>query len=80
MNTSLVVVNSFDAQKESIEEILEDHRVYAEMLEVDRLNKDEREEYLVCFDELYQSRKLPLIFIDDTLVASNSNELLKHFQ
>ena len=53
MRTSLVVINSFDHQKDSIEEILEERRYYAEMLEIDRLNKEEREEYLLCFEDLY---------------------------
>jgi hypothetical protein len=39
MRSSLVIINSFDGQKEDIEEVLENHRIYADVFELDRLVK-----------------------------------------
>lgn len=51
-------------------------------MEIDRLNKIEREEYLMCFNKMYKSRILPLVFIKDDLVASgyqSHKDLQKYF-
>lgn len=48
MRTSLVFVNSFDFQKEDIEDFMDEHRIYAEVFEIDRMRPDERVEYLNC--------------------------------
>ena len=65
MRSALVVTNSFDNQKEDIEDTLEENRVYADVMEIDRLNKEDREEYLLCFNKLYKTRHLPMIFMGD---------------
>jgi len=70
MRSSLVVINSFDGQKEEIEELLENHRIYADAFELDRLGKADREEYLICFNKMYSTRLLPFIFIKDQLIGS----------
>jgi len=48
MRTALVFVNSFDFQKEEIEDYMEENRVYAEVFEIDRMRPGERAEYLNC--------------------------------
>ena len=35
--TSLVFLNSFDFQKEDIEDFMEDNKIYAEVFEIDRM-------------------------------------------
>ena len=70
LRSALVVVNSFDNQKEEIEDVLENHRVYADVMEIDRLNKEDREEYLLCFNKMYKTRHLPMIFVGDKMVAN----------
>ena len=70
MRSSLVVINSFDGQKEEIEELLEKHSIYGDIFEVDRLGKADREEYLICFNKLYSTRLLPFIFLKDELIGS----------
>ena len=56
MKTALVITNSFDQQKEDIEDVLEENRVYADIMEIDRINKEDRENYLLCFNKLYKTR------------------------
>ena len=68
--TSLVIINSFDSQKDDIEEIMAAKHVYADVMEVDRLNSDHREEYLKCFSHMYGTRLLPLIFMNNKLISS----------
>ena len=70
LRSALVVVNSFDNQKEDIEDVLENNRVYADVMEIDRLNKEDREEYLLCFNKMYKTRHLPMIFVGDKMVAN----------
>lgn len=70
MRTALVFVNSFDFQKEDIEEFMEEKRIYAEVFEIDRMKAGERVEYLNCLQEMYGSRQLPAIFIKDEFVGT----------
>ena len=65
MATGLVVCNSFDFELEDIREDMIDRKIYAEVFEIDRLHKDHRTEYLNCFQEMYESKKLPMIFLKD---------------
>jgi hypothetical protein len=37
MNTSLVVINSYDYEKEDIEDIMHERRIYADVFEIDHL-------------------------------------------
>jgi hypothetical protein len=56
MRTSLVFVNSFDFQKEDIEDFMDENKIYAEVFEIDRMRPDERVEYLNCINDMYGSR------------------------
>ena len=47
--TGLVIINSFDYQLEDIRDDMVDNRIYADVFEIDRLQPDERLEYLNCF-------------------------------
>ena len=38
--TSLIFVNSFDYEKDSIEELMVEKKIYAEVFEIDRMKKD----------------------------------------
>ena len=78
MNTGLVVINSFDCDLEDIRDEMVDRRVYADVFEVDRLHKDERLEYLNCFYEMYETKKLPMIFLKDNFIG-DYNKLKSHF-
>ena len=49
MPTGLVVINSFDYQLDDIREEMIDRKIYADVFEIDRLQKDSRQEYLNCF-------------------------------
>ena len=53
MNSALVFVNSFDFEKDDIEDVMTDRRIYTEVVEVDRMRSEERGEYLSCFKKLY---------------------------
>lgn len=50
--TALVICNSFDAEKYDIEDFLEEKRILAEMFEIDRIRKEERQDYLNCIYEV----------------------------
>lgn len=63
------MINSFDFEVDDIKEEMESHRIVADVFEIDRLQPDHRLEYLNCFQEMYGSRKLPMIFMDDKLVG-----------
>ena len=76
MRTALVFVNSFDFQKEEIEDYMEENRIYAEVFEIDRMRPGERVEYLNCLQEMYGSRQLPAIFVKDKFVGTFEN--LRH--
>jgi glutaredoxin len=76
MRTALVFVNSFDFQKEEIEDYMEENRIYAEVFEIDRMRPGERVEYLNCLHEMYGSRQLPAIFVKDKFVGTFEN--LRH--
>ena len=65
MQTSLVIINSFDYQLEDIRDEMEDRKIYAEVFEIDRLKAEHRIEYLNCFSEMYKTKQLPMIFIKD---------------
>ena len=49
MPSALVFVNSFDYEKEDIEDIMTANKIYAEVFEIDRVKIEERQEYLNCF-------------------------------
>ena len=70
-----MVINSFDSQYEDIQDSMNERRIQAEIMEIDRLNGDIREEYLLCFNHLYGTRSLPLIFMNDKLVAQGYDSL-----
>ena len=65
MRSALVFVNSFDFKKDEIEDYMEDNRIYAEVFEIDRMRTDDRAEYLNCFQEMYGTKQLPIIFLKD---------------
>lgn len=48
-NTALVVMNSFDCDKDSIEEAMVEKRILTEVFEIDRLRPEDRNDYLNCF-------------------------------
>ena len=56
MRTALVFVNSFDFQKEEIEDYMDENKIYAEVFEIDRMRPGERVEYLNCINDVYGSR------------------------
>ena len=39
-------------------------------MEIDRLNIDDREDYLMCFNKLFGTRQLPLVFQKEKLIGS----------
>ena len=78
MNTGLVVINSFDFELEDIRDEMVDRKIYADVFEIDRLHKDERLEYLNCFHEIYETKKLPMIFLKDRFIGDYS-KLKNHF-
>ena len=78
MPTSLVVINSFDFQLEEIRDEMESRQIYTEVFEIDRLSPEDRLEYLNCFNEMYSTRSLPIIFIKDNFVG-NYQGLQGHF-
>ena len=49
MPSSLVFLNSFDYEKDTIEELMTERKIYAEVFEIDRMRKDQRMEYINCF-------------------------------
>ena len=80
-NSSVVVINSFDQQRGDIEEIMDQNHIYTDVMEIDRLNTTEREEYLMCFNKMFNTRILPLVFVKDKLVANgyHSDQDLKTY-
>lgn len=70
MRSALVFVNSYDFAKEDIEEYMEDNKIYAEVFEIDRMQADQRFEYLNCISAIYGSRTLPAIFVKDKFVGT----------
>jgi glutaredoxin len=76
--SALVFVNSFDFEKDDIEDLMNEKKIYAEVFEIDRMLKDERVEYLNCFSSLYGSKQMPLIFIKDKYIGGLA-ELQKEF-
>ena len=70
--TSLVIINSFDFQLDDIREEMEDRRIHTEVFEIDRLQADQRLEYLNCFQDMFQTKKLPMIFAKDKLLGDFS--------
>ncbi len=67
--SALVFVNSFDYEKEDIEDYMTERKIYAEVFEIDRLRPDERMEYLNCLNAEYGTKQLPLILIKDKFVG-----------
>ena len=72
MQTSLVVCNSFDFELDDIKEDMIDSKIYAEVFEIDRLHKDHRVEYLNCFQDMFKTKKLPMIFLKDQFIGDYS--------
>ena len=54
--TSLVFLNSFDFQKEDIEDFMEDNKIYAEVFEIDRMRQGDRMEYLNCLNSMFGTK------------------------
>ncbi len=54
--TSLVFLNSFDFQKEDIEDFMEDNKIYAEVFEIDRMRSGDRMEYLNCLNSMFGTK------------------------
>ena len=50
--------------------LMNDIREVEQKNEIDRLNKEDREEYLLCFNKMYKTRHLPMIFVGDKMVAN----------
>lgn len=75
--SALVFVNSFDPEKDDIEEQMTERKLVAEVFEIDRVRAEDRAEYLNCFSALYGTKRLPLIFLKDQLVGGLS-DLIKH--
>ena len=69
MPSALVFVNSFDFEKEEIEEYMENHKIYAEVFEIDRMRSEERLEYLNCLNAEYGTKQLPIIFLKDKFIG-----------
>jgi len=61
----LVVINSFDYEKDDIEEDMTRRKIVTEVFEIDRLRSEDRNDYLNCFNEMYKTRQLPMIFLKD---------------
>ena len=78
MPTGLVVINSFDYQLDDIREEMIDRKIYADVFEIDRLQKDSRQEYLNCFQEMFSTKELPMIFMKDKFIG-NYQDLQSHF-
>ena len=70
--TGLVIINSFDYELDEIKDDMIDRRIYAEVFEIDRLQSHERLEYLNCFQEMYQTKQMPMIFIKDQFIGDYS--------
>jgi len=56
LRTSLVFVNSFDFEKEDIEEFMQVNKIYAEVFEIDRMRAGDRLEYLNCINKMFGSK------------------------
>lgn len=69
MPSALVFVNSFDFEKEDIEEYMEYHKIYAEVFEIDRMRSEERLEYLNCLNTEFGTKQLPMIFLKDKFIG-----------
>ena len=69
MDTGLVIINSFDCDLDDIRDEMIDRKIYADVFEVDRLRPDERLEYLNCFQEMFSTKKLPMIFLKDQYIG-----------
>jgi len=54
--SALVFVNSFDFEKEDIEDYMEENKIYAEVFEIDRIKTEERLEYLNCLNAEFGSK------------------------
>ena len=46
-----------------------DSRIYAEVFEIDRLQPHERLEYLNCFQAMFKTKKMPMIFVKDKFIG-----------
>lgn len=67
--TALVVINSFDYEKDDIEEDMTRRKIVTEVFEIDRLRSEDRNDYLNCFNEMYKTRQLPMIFLKDQYIG-----------
>lgn len=67
--SALVFVNSFDFEKEDIEDFMEQNKIYAEVFEIDRMRSEERLEYLNCLNVEYGTKQLPIIFLKDKFIG-----------
>ena len=76
--SALVFINSFDYEKEGIEDIMVEQKIYAEVFEIDRIKQDQRLEYLNCFHKMFKTRELPMVFLKDQFIG-NLSAVQKHF-
>ena len=76
--SALVFVNSFDYEKDTIEDLMTKKKVITEVFEIDRMQREQRLEYLNCFQKIYSTRELPMVFISGHLIG-NTQALENHF-
>jgi len=69
IRSALVVLNSFDYEKEDIEEVMVENRTYADVFEIDRMRTEDRALYLNCFYKKFQTTDLPMIFVKEKFVG-----------
>lgn len=67
--SALVFVNSFDPEKDDIEEEVTSRKLLTEVFEIDRVRNQDRDDYLNCLKEMYGTMQLPMVFIGDHMVG-----------
>ena len=61
----MVFLNSFDPEKDEIEDEVSDKKIETEVFEIDRVRPQDRTEYLNCLHDLAGTKRLPIIFVGD---------------
>ena len=54
--SGLVFVNSFDHEKDDIEDLMVEKKIVTEVFEIDRVRSEDRAEYLNCFKTLFGTK------------------------
>ena len=67
--SAFVVVNSFDYENEDIREMMSERKIIAEVFEIDRLQSQQRMEYLNCFKKIYAAEELPMVFMKERYIG-----------